>query len=68
VPHRRCHRADRPPVACAQPIGPVGENYLLCVSDLTERQADELSRRHGLFVATTDTVKAWFETHVATGR
>lgn len=49
-------------------LGLPAENYLLCVSDLTERQADELSRRHGLFVATTDTVKAWFETHVATGR
>ena len=48
-------------------LGLPAENYLLCVSDLTERQADELSQRHGLSVATTDTVKAWFETHVPTG-
>jgi predicted nucleic acid-binding Zn-ribbon protein len=47
-------------------LGVAPENYLLCVSDLTEQQAEDLSRRHGLSVATPQTLKAWFESRVAT--
>ncbi|WP_310463510.1 hypothetical protein [Sphaerotilus sp.] len=58
IPHidRLIHVRDR--------LGIAPENYLLCVSDLTELQADELFRRHGLYVASPQTLKAWFETHI----
>lgn len=47
-------------------LGVAPDNYLLCVSDLSEQQAEDLSRRHGLFVATPQTLKAWFERRVPT--
>jgi len=47
-------------------LGVAPDNYLLCVSDLTEQQAEDLSRRHGLSVATPQTLKAWFERRVPT--
>ncbi|MEY2873164.1 MAG: hypothetical protein RLZZ373_535 [Pseudomonadota bacterium] len=49
-------------------LGIAPENYLLCASDLTELQAEELSRRHGLSIAGPQTLKAWFETHIPTRR
>jgi hypothetical protein len=60
IPHidRLIHVRDR--------LGLAPENYLLCVSDLTELQAEELSRRHGLYIASPRTLKAWFETHIPT--
>ncbi len=47
-------------------LGVAPDHYLLCVSDLTEQQAEDLSRRHGLSVATPRTLKAWFERRVPT--
>ena len=47
-------------------LGIAPERYLLCASDLTQAQADELSRRHGLSIASPSTLKAWFETHIPT--
>jgi predicted nucleic acid-binding Zn-ribbon protein len=47
-------------------LGIAPEHYLLCASDLTELQAEELSHRHGLCIASPQTLKAWFETHIPT--
>ena len=49
-----------------QRLGIAPEHYLLCASDLSESQAEELSRRHGLFTASPAALKAWFETHIPT--
>jgi predicted nucleic acid-binding Zn-ribbon protein len=47
-------------------LGIAAENYLLCVSDMSEPQIEALSHRHDLFIATPRTLKAWFETHLPT--
>lgn len=41
-------------------LGIAPEQYLLCVSDLSAVQADQLARRHGLAVATPQTLGEWF--------
>lgn len=47
-------------------LGIAPEHYVLCASDLSELQAEELSRRHGLYIASPLSLKAWFETHIPT--
>jgi hypothetical protein len=47
-------------------LGIAPENYLVCASDLTELQTETLSGRHGLVIASPQTLKAWFETHLPT--
>ena len=49
-----------------QRLGIAPEHYLLCASDLSETQAEELARRHGLQTARPETLRAWFEAHIPT--
>ncbi|MDZ7855358.1 hypothetical protein [Sphaerotilus sp.] len=60
APHidRLVHVRDR--------LGIAPTHYLLCASDLSPAQADALSRRHGLSVASLQTLPDWFEGHVPT--
>ena len=60
APHidRLVHVRDR--------LGIAPTHYLLCASDLSPTQADALSRRHGLSIASPQTLADWFEARVPT--